>query len=86
MSEAVLCANAELLAMKRRARVWKIIKNILFYFSGSIVSLIFLFPLIYMVVTSGKTESSFVAAAGTIKMFLPDFSNLDVLFDNYKKI
>ena len=86
MNESVLYENAELLAMKRRVRAWKITKNILFYVSGAIVSLIFLFPLIYMVVTSGKTESAFVAAAGTIKMFLPDFSNLGVLFDNYKKI
>ena len=86
MSEAVLCENAELLAMKRRVRAWKITKNVSFYLGGTIVSLIFLFPLIYMLATSGKTQAAFVASAGTIKMFLPDFANLDVLFDNYKKI
>ena len=64
----------------------KLILNIIYYFSGTILSLIFIFPLLYMVATSTKTEEAFASSLGTIKMFLPDFSSIGTWFNNYSVI
>lgn len=64
----------------------KLILNIVYYFSGTILSLIFIFPLLYMIATSTKTEEAFASSLGTIKMFLPDFSSIGTWFNNYSVI
>ena len=64
----------------------KLILNIIYYFSGTILSLIFIFPLLYMVATSTKTEEAFASSLGTIKMFLLDFSSIGTWFNNYSVI
>lgn len=64
----------------------KLILNIIYYFSGTILSLIFIFPLLYMIATSTKTEEAFASSLGTIKMFLPDFSSIGTWFNNYSVI
>lgn len=60
-----------------------IIKNVLFYCFSAFLALVFLFPLLYMLASSGKTEMQYANSAGTIYMFLIDFTQLNTLFDNY---
>ncbi len=71
---------------KKRPTKKKVILNTIYYVSGTILSLIFLFPLIYMLATSTKSEEAYAASAGKLTMFLPDFSNLSTMFDNYAVI
>ena len=59
--------------------------NIVYYTAGVILSLLFLFPLVYMIATSTKTEAQYAADAGTLAMFLPNF-NLKQTFANYQTL
>ncbi len=72
--------------MQKSERIRKTIINTIFYTCGAIIALVFLFPLIYMIVTSGKSESSYVSAVGTLKLFLPNFAELDYFFKNYATV
>ena len=62
-----------------------IVGNTIYYIVGIILSLLFLFPLIYMVATSTKTEAQYAADAGTLAMFLPNF-NFKQMFANYQTL
>ncbi|MDE6504650.1 MAG: carbohydrate ABC transporter permease [Clostridia bacterium] len=64
----------------------KVALNVVYYVFGAVLSLFFLFPLIYMLAYSTKSDSSIAASAGTFAMFLPDFTNLGAAFDNYKTV
>ena len=64
----------------------RIFGRIAYYFSGTIMSLIFLFPIFYMLAASTKTEEAYAQSIGTIMMFIPDFSNVSTWFDNYSVI
>ena len=75
--------NSKALKIKRQKKAKKITLNTVYYIVGVILSLLFLFPLIYMVATSTKTEAQNAYDAGTIYMFLPNF-NLTQTFNNYK--
>jgi ABC-type glycerol-3-phosphate transport system permease component len=66
--------------------VKKTVKEIVYHVVGIILSLIFLFPIIYMLATSTKGEVAYAESIGTINMFLPDFANLGTAFDNYKSV
>lgn len=70
---------------KKKVRVGRIVGNTFYYIAGVILSLIFLFPLIYMLATSTKTEAQNAFDAGTIYMFLPNF-DLSQTFNNYKTL
>lgn len=70
---------------KKKVRVGRIVGNTFYYIAGIILSLIFLFPLIYMLATSTKTEAQNAFDAGTIYMFLPNF-DLSQTFNNYKTL
>ena len=70
---------------KKKMKPKKIVGNIIYYVVGAILSLIFLFPLIYMIATSTKTEAQNAFDAGTIYMFLPNF-DLTQTFNNYKTL
>ena len=74
-------------AKKRKAKKKrvKITLSILYYVTGTILALIFLFPLIYMIAASTKTEAQNAFDAGTIYMFIPNF-NLSQTFQNYKTL
>lgn len=72
--------------VRRRAKLLKTVKLTTFYACGTLLALLFLFPLLYMLATSGKSESAYAADAGSVAMFLPDFSNLSGMFDNYRKV
>lgn len=64
----------------------KIVKSVIYYVVGTILSLFFLLPLFYMLASSTKSEESIAFASGTIMMFIPDFTNIGHMFDNYKVI
>ncbi len=66
-------------AQKKRK---KIILHTIYYVVGAILSLIFLFPLIYMLAASTKTEAQNAFDAGTIYMFIPNF-DFTQTFKNY---
>lgn len=59
--------------------------NILYYVSGIVLSLIFLFPIIYMIATSTKTEAQYALDAGTLRMFLPNL-NFSQIIENYSVV
>ena len=63
----------------------KIIGNTIYYISGAILSLIFLFPLIYMIATSTKTEAQYAGDVGSLMMFMPNF-DFRTIFNNYKTL
>lgn len=60
--------------------------NVVYYVFGAALSLFFLFPLIYMLSYSTKSDSAIAESAGTFAMFLPDFTNLGAAFQNYKTV
>ena len=64
----------------------KIAGNIVYYIVGTILSIFFIMPLLYMFAASTKSEQSIAFSSGTIMMFLPDFANLGNFFTNYKVV
>lgn len=57
-----------------------------YHVCAAVIGLIFLFPLIYMLASSTKTEMSYAYSLGSIRMFLPDFKSLSTFFTNYKNV
>lgn len=72
--------------MKRRVKARRMILSIVYYVCGTLLAVLFLFPLVYMLATSTKSESAYVSDAGSLMMFLPDFKNLSAALDNYGKV
>ena len=72
--------------LHNRVRRQKLIRSIIYYVCGTLLAVFFLFPLIYMIATSTKSESSYAADAGSIRMFLLDFENLSAAVENYGKV
>ena len=66
--------------------VKKTVKEIIYHIVGIIMSLIFVLPILYMLATSTKGEVAYAQSIGSLNMFLPDFANLGVAFDNYKSV
>ena len=66
--------------------VKKTVKEVIYHIVGIVLSLIFLFPILYMLATSTKSEVAYAESIGTIGMFLPDFANLGTMFANYKSV
>lgn len=64
----------------------KAVKEVIYHVVGIILSLIFLFPIIYMIATSTKSESAYASSLGSLNMFLPDFANMGTMFENYKSV
>lgn len=62
----------------------KVVGSIIYYLVGSILSLLFIMPLLYMFSASTKGEEAIAFSNGTIMMFLPDFKNILHFFDNYR--
>lgn len=57
--------------------------KIIYYVLGTVMSLGFILPVLYMFAASTKPLETIYQHAGTPMMFLPDFSNLGHMFDNY---
>ena len=66
--------------------VKKTVKEIIYHVVGIVLSLIFVLPILYMLATSTKGEVAYAESIGSINMFLPDFANLGIAFDNYKSV
>ncbi len=66
--------------------VKRTVKEIVYHVVGIILSLAFILPILYMLATSTKSESTYAAGVGTLNMFLPDFAHLGVAFDNYENV
>ena len=64
----------------------KIAWSVVYYVVGISLSLMFILPLLYMFAASTKSEQSIAFSNGTLKMFLPDFTDLGHFFKNYKVI
>ena len=77
--------NNNLKKRKTAKKVLNIFSNSAYYIVGIILSLIFLFPLIYMLATSTKTEAQNAFDAGTIYMFIPNL-NFSQILNNYKTL
>lgn len=66
--------------------VKKTVKEIIYHIVGIVLSLMFILPIMYMLATSTKSESTYAAGVGSLNMFLPDFANLGIAFENYKNV
>ena len=66
--------------------VKKTVKEVIYHVVGITLSLIFILPILYMLATSTKGEVAYAESIGTINMFLPDFANSGVAFENYKSV
>ena len=64
----------------------KTVKEVIYHIVGIVLSLIFLFPILYMLATSTKSEFAYAESVGTLNMFLPDFANLGTAFENYNSV
>ena len=60
-----------------------IVYSVIYYVVGVTLSLFFILPILYMLAASTKDEFSVATSNGTLLMFIPDFTNLGVFFDNY---
>ena len=69
-----------------KAPVKKTVKEIIYHIVGIVLSLMFILPIMYMLATSTKSESTYAAGVGSLNMFLPDFANLGIAFENYKNV
>lgn len=69
-----------------KAPVKKTVKEVIYHVVGIVLSLVFILPILYMIATSTKGEIAYAESIGTINMFLPDFANSAVAFENYKNV
>lgn len=56
------------------------------YIFMTILAIIFLFPMVWMVVSSTKTEAEIYSQLGSIETFIPNFRNMGSWFNNYKAL
>jgi fructooligosaccharide transport system permease protein len=61
-------------------------QQVIYVVFGVVLSLFFIFPIVYMLAASTKNPTSYAADAGTIAMFIPDFAHMDTFFSNYIKV
>lgn len=69
-----------------RRKVHKIVMQTLFYVFATIIALFFIFPLLWMLVTSTKTELQYAKDLGSFATFLPYVRDLSTFFDNYASV
>ncbi len=78
--------NSEAIRLRKQVKRKKIALSTTYYVFGTLLAVLFLFPLVYMIATSTKSESAYASDAGSLMMFLPDFKNLSAAADNYGKV
>lgn len=66
----------------------KIVTSIIYYVVGTVLSLLFITPLLYMLAASTKSNEAigFANSSASIAMFLPDFTSTSQLIANYKEV
>lgn len=67
-------------------RAKKITKRTVTYVGCVILAVFFVFPLLWMIVTSTKTEMQYASDLGSFATFLPNVSDLSTFFDNYLSV
>ena len=77
-----LIQDDEVTIVKKSSRT--IYMKIIYYVFGTALALTFLFPILYMIACSTKSEETIAQHAGTLMMFIPDFGNIGHFFDNYQ--
>ena len=77
-----LIQDEEVNVLKKISR--GIYAKIIYYICGAVMSLIFIFPLIYMFAASTKSAQTIADQSGTFMMFVPDFSRGVNFFENYQ--
>ena len=80
----IICRDPNFVPAKKSKK--KIALSTIYYVVGIVLSLLFILPLLYMFAASTKSEQSIAFSNGTLKMFLPDFTDLGSFFNNYKTI
>ncbi|MDE6868041.1 MAG: carbohydrate ABC transporter permease [Clostridia bacterium] len=86
MGKKVLEIDGKSVLLNSRWTGIRVTKEVIYYLCGIVLSVMFLFPIVYMLATSTKSESAYAASAGTLAMFLPDFAHLGTMFDNYGSV
>lgn len=56
------------------------------YFFCILLAVLFIFPLVWMIVTSTKTEMQYASDLGSFATFIPNFQDLSTFFDNYASV
>lgn len=64
----------------------KILKRILFFITLLPVALLFVFPLVWMILTSFKPEAEIFSDISSLRAFLPSKAPLSEWFNNYKEL
>ena len=70
--------------ISRRAK--KITMRTVTYVGCIVLAIFFIFPLLWMIVTSTKTEMQYANDLGSFTTFLPNVSDLSTFFDNYLSV
>lgn len=86
MRQKTIEVDGKTVTLNSRLTGKKITLEVIYYICGIFLSLMFLFPIVYMIATSTKSESAYAASAGSLAMFLPDFAHLGTMFDNYGSV
>lgn len=86
MRQKTIEVDGKTVTLNSRLTGKKITREVIYYICGIFLSLMFLFPIVYMIATSTKSESAYAASAGSLAMFLPDFAHLGTMFDNYGSV
>ena len=86
MKEKVIKVDGRQVILNNHLTGKKITREVIYYTCGIILSLLFLFPIIYMIATSTKSEEAYAASAGSLAMFVPDFAHLGTMFENYGRV
>ena len=86
MRRKTLEIDGKIVKLNNRILPKTVVKETVYYTAGIILSLLFLFPIIYMLATSTKSEAAYAASAGSFNIFLPDFANLGTMFANYASV
>ena len=69
-----------------RRQAKKITAHTVTYICSAVIAVFFVFPLIWMIVTSTKTELQYANDLGSFNTFLPYLKDLSTFFDNYKSV
>ena len=70
--------------ISRRAK--KITMRTVTYVGCIVLAIFFIFPLLWMIITSTKTEMQYANDLGSFATFLPNVSDLSTFFDNYLSV
>ena len=76
--------SAQKLHVVRKAK--KITSRTITYICATVIAVLFIFPLVWMLATSTKTEMQYANDLGSFATFLPYFSDLSTFFDNYASV